>query len=239
MTIRRILLGILFMWATSSIAQEATGIVAIPKEIPQAAQYLKMANELVSYGRLTKSALPLIQAVEIYRQLNVVDEESSADDTASPFSEATILADATKFADGNKNLIALIKDIGNTTRGERVHPKYGKLGGPFEPPFRYFRTISPNEILEQKVQIKSGQFVQVVLDGQAEGIREKDKNGTILVSDLKLTVFDSKGRILGQDLSMGVNCSVSFITRYTTTMTIEVKNKGGLSDNYVLYVYRR
>ena len=227
------------MWAISSIAQDTKGIVTIPKEIPQAAQYLKMASDLVSYGRSTKSALPLIQAVQIYRQLNVVDEESSADNTTSPFSETTILSDATKYADGNKNLLALIKDISNTTRGGLVHPQFGKLGGPFEPPLRFFRTISPDEIFEHKVRMISEQFIQVVLDGQGEGIREKDSKGNILASDLQLTVFDNKGRILAQDQSKGVNCSVSFLARYSSTMTIEVKNNGNLSDNYVLYVYRQ
>ncbi len=233
MKIWQLLFGISFFLSTASVAQESSNVVLAPKQIPQEAQLLAMAGKLVSYGHQTKSAMPLIQAIQIYRQLDVVDDASN--DTTSPFSETQILADATKYADGNRNLLALIKETANTTRAT----KNSRVGGPHEPPLRIFRFVAPNETREHKVSISADQFIQVLVDGQGEGIREKDKEGNVLASDLRLTVLDGQGRTLAIDNSMGENCSVSFIARTSSTMTVEVKNVGKLSDRYVLYVYRQ
>lgn len=237
MNVRLLLFSISILLATASVAQESPLVVSAPKQIPQEAQLLNMAGKLVSYGRQTKSAMPLIQAVQIYRQLNVVDD--TLNEASSPFSEDQILADATKFADGNKNLLALIKDTEKNTRGAISDPKYGKLGGPFERPLRFFRSIKAGNTIGHHVPITINQYVQVTVDGQGENFRRKNIDGDILASDLRLKVYDGKGRTIAQDLSKGSNCSVSFIASSSSIMLIQIENVGKVSDDYVLFVYRQ
>lgn len=234
--IRGILVSLAFFFTSASVAQEPATVVPAPKQIPQEVQYLEMANKLVSFGRQTKSALALVQAVQIYRQLNVVDDSSN--DESSPFSETQILSDATQYADGNKNLLTLIDEIKKSTRGG-TDSKYGKLGGPFAPPLRIFRSVDAGKTSEHRVSVTMNQYVQVTVDGQGENFRRKDSNGNILSSDLRLMVYDVKGHTIAQDQSVGSNCSVSFIARDSSNLLIEVKNVGRLRDDFVLFIYRK
>lgn len=168
-----------------------------------------MAGKLVGYGQKTKSALPLIQAVQIFRQLNVVENVSN---TGNPSYEDKLLTEATKYASGNKAILELIKDAGKATRA-------GAQPGPI----RHIASIGPEEVKERKFYANEGKYVTVLLDGQGEGIREKDKDGNVLVSDLRLKVLDRSGHTLATDQSVGENCSVSFIPRTSSTLTVELK----------------
>ncbi len=225
MKIWQLLLSISILLSTTSVAQVPSHAVSAPKQIPQEAQLLDMAGKLVSYGRQTKSALPLIQAVQIFQKMGVVDESDSTG-LSNPYSTDMLLADATKFADGNKNLLTLIKETGKSTRG-----------GAIKDPTRFFRAIEPGEVIYQHFYAEGGQYVQVIVDGQGEGLSIHDSNGNICMSDLKLTVFDKNSRVIASDNSMGVNCAVAFMSN-TSNMTIAVRNAGQLPDNCIIYVYK-
>ena len=54
--------------------QEQQAAKVDSKATSETVDQLSMANQLVKYGYQTKSALPLIQAVQIYKKLNVTDE---------------------------------------------------------------------------------------------------------------------------------------------------------------------
>lgn len=205
-----------------SLQQEAE---IATKVVPQALQHIELAGKLVNYGRQTKSALPLIQAVQIFQKMGVVDESDSTG-LSNPYSTDMLLADATKFADGNKNLLTLIKETGKSTRG-----------GAIKDPTRFFRAIEPGEVINQHFYAEGGQYVQVIVDGQGEGLSIHDSNGNICMSDLKLTVFDKNSRVIASDNSMGVNCAVAFMSN-TSNMTIAVRNAGQLPDNCIIYVYK-
>lgn len=225
MSIKQFVFGATMLVATSISAQEKASVTPSLEQKSQEIQLLEVAGQLVNYGRQTKSALPLIQAVQIFQKLNVTDE---ADNTkqVNPFSETQLLADATKFADGDKNLLALIKEAGKATRG-----------GATEAPKRYYRVIEAGETIYQELYLEDGQYIQIVVDGQGEGVSSRDNNGNKLLSDLRLTVSDKKGRVIAEDKSRGENCFVAFISR-TSNITVAVKNEGSLPDTYVLYVYK-
>ena len=61
------------MFAVTASAQEQT-VSAQPKAVNETAQLLGMAGELVKYGYKTQNALPLVQAVQIYKSIGVVPE---------------------------------------------------------------------------------------------------------------------------------------------------------------------
>ena len=226
MKIRVFLILSVLSFTSSAFAQKMQDDMASSlKVIPQEVQLLKMADNLVAYGRQTKSALPLIQAVQIFRSLNVADAADDAIQT-SPFAEAQILSDATKFADGNKTLLALVKEAGKSTRA-----------GVFEEPLRYFRVVESGETISQPLHVDGSHYIQVLVDGQGEGVFSQDKDGNKVYSDLRLNVYDNKGRVIASDQSGGKNCVAAFISR-TNNMTIAIKNVGKLSDNCIIYVQK-
>lgn len=222
MSIKQLFISVAMLFAVPAFAQEPQAPADVnTKDFSQEIQLLKMADDLVAYGRQTQSALPLIQAVQIFQKLNVADE---ADKPANPFSESQLLADATKFADGNKSLLALIKETEKATRA-----------GAYNEPLRYFRVIESGETISQQLYVEGNQYVQVLVDGQGEGVFSKDKDGNKTYSDLRLSVYDKKGNVVAADQTGGKNCVVTFISR-TPNLTIAVQNVGKLSDNCIIYV---
>lgn len=226
MSVRPLVLIISILLSTASLAQEASLAVSAPKQIPQEAQILEMAGRLVSYGYQTKSALPLIQAVQIFQRMNVVDAADSTN-LDNRFSETRLLSDATKFADGNKNLLSLIKDVSKSTRSGGNHG-----------PLRYYGRLEPGETRYYSISATSGQFIQIVVDGQGEGNSTKDANGEIYSADLQLTVYDGRMRTIAKDYSGGVNCVACFYTNNTSNLSTEIKNVGQLGEEYILYIYK-
>lgn len=227
MKARFFLLNLVLIATTSLSAQESETTFTVPKQIPQETQQLDLACKLVSYGRQTKTALPLIQAVQIFKQLNVVENKENENQTTSPFSEVQLLADAVKFADGNKNLLALIKETEKTSRGA------GWQTGPV----KYCSSIEADGTYQLNYWFTGGQVAQIVLDGQGEGISSYDSKGNRLRSDLRLTVYDQKGNVVATDQTRGENCCVSFIPPSSSQLTIEIKNVGTRGDDYVLFIY--
>ena len=223
MSIKQLVLGTALLLSVPSFAQQAQ-LEIDGTEKPQEIKLLELAGKLVRYGQDSKSALPLVQAVQIFRKLNVVEEKEDASGISSY--ESQLLAEATNYANGNKALLDLINDIGKVTRA-------GARPGPI----RYVSSIGPDEVKERRFYAEEGKYISVVLDGQGEGLRDKDEKGNTLVSDLRLTVLDRNGHTLATDQSAGENCSVNFISRFSSTKTIEIKNVGQLSDDYVLYIY--
>ena len=76
----KVYLLLLLILAATPVFSQRTGVdvSASTKVVPQELQQLELANKLIQYGRQAKSALPLIQAVQIYRDMKVVDEVISA-----------------------------------------------------------------------------------------------------------------------------------------------------------------
>lgn len=228
MSLKQLVVGAVLVFSTTALAQESLPISEVSgTDIPVLSQQLRLADQLVAYGYQTKSALPLIQAVQIYHQLNVTDDPDNSDQSTSPYSEATLLNEATKYADGNKTLLTLIKEVNKGTRSG------GALG-----PLRYYGRLAPGSTNYRHVYVSNNQFVQVVLDGQGEGIKNKDEEGNIHEADLHLTLYTANMRELARDHAKGVNCVVCYSVQNAGTLSVEMKNVGDLSVDYVLYIYR-
>lgn len=193
------------------------------KATPVQAQQLELAGQLVKYGYQTKSALPLIQALEIYKSLNVTSatdrepKQSQGVDAATgltksdlvSFDETKLIADATKYADGNKTLLALIKDVEKSTRG--------RVGGPLRTTDR----VNGGYTDTWKIRFRGGEPAYVVVSGDGD-------------TDLDLYVYDENGNFITSDTDAGDDCVVSFNPRWTGVFYIKIKNLGRVYNQYVL-----
>lgn len=181
---------------------------------------LSTAAKLVRYGYKMKSALPLIQAVEIYNHLGVSDDATSRlkktsaeESVAVEVSEVSfeinqLMADATKYADGDVNLLALIKSLGST-RGAETGPK------------RVHDVVPAKEIHSYEITFSGDEFAMILLNGDG-------------VSNLELSLYDSMGHRIATDRNGSYDCVISFSPLNTADYIINVKNLGGSACKYVL-----
>jgi len=225
MSLKQFVLGATMLFSASTFAQQSQPEAVASKDVPQEAQALELAGKLVKYGYQTKSALPLIQAVEIFKNANVqvsIPEAPKETSGAQPnshlsktdvvsFDEKQILADATRFADGNKNLLALIKDVEKTTRGATAVRK------------RYNDRILAGDTDIWKFTFRGLETAIVMVIGDGD-------------TDLDLYVYDSKGNLIDSDEDDTDNCVCTFTPRWTGTFYIKIVNRGRVYNNYTLII---
>lgn len=224
MSLKQILFSAAMMFAVSAFAQQSgPAAEANEKGAPDQAKQLELAGQLVRYGYQTKTALPLIQAVQIYKSLNLAEasdgraktEDGTAITTGITksdvlsFDESKLIEDATKFADGNKTLLALIKDAEKSTRGAVGGPKRivdRVLGG-------YTDTWT--------IRFRGGEPAYVVVSGDGD-------------TDLDLYVYDQNGNLIDSDTDSTDDCVAAFNPRWTGVFYIKIKNLGRVYNRYVL-----
>lgn len=228
MKLKTILLaGFLFIAGIAS-AQDGTNADAkdkTNKDKQNEAEYLTMAGQLVKYGYSTESALPLIQALEIYNRLGVHDEtdkmskesktdenkpeEKKSGDASVSFDPAKIKADAKEFADGDENLLALLSSVS----GSR-----GALNGAI----RHYDRVRAYTTDTYTINFRGGYTAYVYLTGDGD-------------TDLDLYVYDQNGNLIDSDTDYSDNCVCVFTPRWTGRFYIKVVNRGRVYNNYVLY----
>lgn len=224
MSIKQFVFGAVMLFTTSMFAQQSQPAADVnEKEIPLQAQQLDLAGQLVRYGYQTKAALPLIQAVQIYKSLNVVEASDgrtkqeqgvqvatgiTKTDLVS-FDEAKLLADATKYADGNKSLLTLIKDAQKSTRGA------------YPGPVRKVDRVLAGHSDIWPIKFRGGESAYVVVSGDGD-------------TDLDLYVYDGNGNYITSDTDGSDGCVVAFNPRWTGTFYIKIMNLGRVYNNYVL-----
>ena len=223
MSTKNILFGVAMFLTASAFAQQTKPAGYASKDVPQDVQVIEMAGRLIKYGYQTKTVLPLLQAVEIFKKYNVCEEspkkpkKQMGADTVSnisktdvvSFDEKQLLADATKFADGNKTLLALISDAGKSTRG--VTPKRIKITDKV--------SAGGTDIWEYTFRGNELATVTVIGDGD---------------SDLDLYIYDEDENLIASDENPDDNCSCTFIPEYTGTFTIKIVNTGRVYNRYIL-----
>ena len=204
-------------------AQEPAATVDA-KGVSQTAELLDMAGSLVKYGYGTKTAMPLIQAVEIYNRLGVAAEteakakesesdavvaaEAAAKQDVVSYDPAQLLADAAKYADGDANLLALIKAAGEVR---------GRVGGPAS----HTDTVNANHTDRYTITFRGGEEVIVIVNGDGD-------------TDLDLFIYDENGNFITSDTDSTDNCVCTFNPRWTGSFTIKIKNYGNVYNRYVL-----
>lgn len=223
--LKKLLFGAMMLFTTAASAQHSGPAADVdPKAASPVAEQLSLADQLVRYGYQTKTAMPLIQAVQIYKALNVTaatdDASKTTDGTPAAsasltktdvisYDEAKILDDATKFADGNKNLLALIADAKKATRGAADGPIYrvDRVGA---------RTTDI-----WKINFLGGEDAIVYVSGDGD-------------TDLDLYVYDENGNLIDSDTDATDECICTFHPRWTGPFTIKIKNLGYVYNRYVL-----
>lgn len=223
MLIKKFLFGMAMLFTASAFAQQAKPTVIVSREIPQDVQTLEMAGRLLKYGYQTKTALPLIQAVELFKKCNVCEESSkklkrqTGTDIASniskidviSFDEKQQLSDAAKFADGNSVLLALVKDVEKSNRG--VSPKRIKICD----------KVLPGHTDEWDFTFRGDELALVTVIGDGD-------------TDLDLYIFDENDNLIVSDENPDDNCSCTFIPEETGTYTIKIVNTGRVYNRYIL-----
>lgn len=223
MKIKSLLLVAALLCSAGASAQEVAA-TAEPKAQSETAELICMAGKLVKYGYQTKTALPLIQAVEIYNRVGLSDEadakakESQNDGVveapkgdkpaAVTFDPAKLLADATTYAEGDKNLLALIQEAGGT-RGRTVGPT------------RHYDDVLAGHTDIYTMTFRGGEEAIVVVSGDGD-------------TDLDLYVYDENGNFIGSDVDGTDDCVVSFTPRWTGKFKIKIKNLGRVYNHYLL-----
>lgn len=223
--LKNLFFGALMLFATAAFAQQSGPAADVdPKASSPVVEQLSLADQLVRYGYQTKTAMPLIQAVQIYKALNVTaatdDAAKASEGTASEstslsktdvisYDEAKILEDASKFADGNKNLLALIADAKKATRGVVPSPIY-----------RVDR-VNANTTDIWRFTFRGGENAIVYVSGDGD-------------TDLDLYVYDENGNLIDSDTDSTDECVCTFRPRWTGQFTIKIKNLGRVYNRYVL-----
>ncbi|MBR0117085.1 MAG: pre-peptidase C-terminal domain-containing protein [Prevotella sp.] len=226
MTVKQFILGAMMLISTTAFAQQQPAAETSDNTVPQQAQLFIMASELVRYGYAQKSALPLIQAVQIYKDLGVTDattgEQKAQSGTAVTstlvkgdaiqFDETKLLADATTFADGDKTLLALIKDTQKTSRGP-CGPTY----------FRRTDRVLAGYTDTWTFTFRGGEYAYVIVSGDGD-------------TDLDLYIYDENGNLIDSDTDDTDDCVCSFTPRWTGKYYIKIKNRGRVYNNYELLI---
>lgn len=224
--IKKMLLGAAMLLCVASFAQERT-TAEMSKDNPSNARHITLAGELINYGYETESALPLIQAIKIYHELNVKEANDGLKPTTTenetpnrnitkkdqPIrNEKQLIEDATAFAKGDKNLLAMINECKSTTRSP--------IGGPIG---RYSRVPAfCNQ--DWVVGLIGGQATTVAVSG----------DGT---TDLDLYVFDQNGILVASETSYGDQCYIILNVYITSNFDVRVVNRGSVYNDYQLLIF--
>ena len=210
------------LFTTGAMAQVSTD--TIDNIVPRQLQLVALASHLVRYGYAQKSALPLIQAVQICKELGVVDADSGEQKTQCgipvsstlvkgepvAFEESKILADAMRFADGDKTLLALIKDTQKVSRGA--------VNGPIRRVDRVLAGYTDTWIFT----FKGGEMAYVYVSGDGD-------------TDLTVNIYDMDGNLVVSDEDYcHYDDFPTFTPRWTSKYQIKIKNLGKVYNNYVL-----
>lgn len=223
MSLKHLLFSAAMLFTTTAFAQQSQPAADVAKDVPVQAQQLELAGQLVRYGYQMKAALPLIQALQIYKSLNISDasdsrtKEEQGTEVATgltksdlvSFDESKLIADATTFADGDKTLLALIKDTEKSTRG--------RVNGPLRTSDR----VKAGYTDTWTINFRGGEVAYVLVSGDGD-------------TDLDLYVYDENGNLIDSDTDRSDDCVASFTPRWTGAFKIRIKNLGSVYNNYIL-----
>ena len=216
---KKLITAALLLITASTFAQQPSTADATPQQI---IERLNLAGHLVNYGYETQTALPLIQAVKIYQELNlrpaidglkptVEGETTEETPTAHARTEEQLLADATRFAKGNPHLLALVAECQTVSRK------------PTAALFYHNDYIAPKGTHRWDVPLEGGHHSIVQLSGDGS-------------SDLDLYLYDPEGREIDKETSAGDQCGLT-IFEDLSSVTVKIVNRGHVTNNYRLTVY--
>ena len=220
---KRIILGAFLLISANSFAQD-TIPAAKDETTSKIMERLTLAGLLVNYGYETEDALPLIQAVKIYQELNlqpatdglkpVIEGEGEEEETIANHPARTqkqLLADATQFAKGDPALTSLINGCRKTSRK------------PMKTFYSRYDYIAPHKTHIWTVPLSGGKHSFVHLSGDGS-------------SDLDLYLYDLEGREIDKNTSASDQCGLT-VFEELSTIVVKIVNRGSVTNNYSLTVY--
>lgn len=220
---KRIILGAFLLISANSFAQD-TIPAAKDETTSKIMERLTLAGLLVNYGYETEDALPLIQAVKIYQELNlqpatdglkpVIEGEGDEEETIANHPARTqeqLLADATQFAKGDPALTSLINGCRKTSRK------------PMKTYYSHYDYIAPHKTHIWTVPLSGGKHSFVHLSGDGS-------------SDLDLYLYDLEGREIDKNTSASDQCGLT-VFEELSTIVVKIVNRGSVTNSYSLTVY--
>ena len=122
----------------NGMAQTVEEKPEVKGETSESLAAVKLANQVLRYGYENKSALALLDALQIFSEnptqaFNATKKGDAVDESKTDgkkakvsFDYESVLADAKAFADGDPNLLALIDNIDAEVKGAQR----GNINGP-------------------------------------------------------------------------------------------------------------
>ena len=198
------------------------------KNPSQSIEATMLAGQLAHYGYAHRSALSLVEAVNILssyslRELTPEKSEPSTGkdgEKVAKYPNLTVdqlLKDAKVFAKGNNELIAVIDQVEKKVAEDNATASRGRTYGPA----RVSRKVYGHSSYTDYIKFNGGELAEVAAIGDGD-------------TDLDLIVYDSNGNLIESDLDYTDRCYVSFYPRYTGTFRIVVKNRGDVYNRYTL-----
>ncbi len=185
---------------------------------------LETAISLVKYGYANSSPTALIEAARILSetpiqkleaedihgtQQNVTEKETSVN-----FDPIQLLVDAKKFAEKNKVILALAKQVESgisksTTRGAVGGPKYAES------------RVYGKDYVFYEVKFWANELAEVVVIGDGD-------------NDLDLYIYDQNGNLIASDTDYTDQCICRWVPSWTGAFTIKIVNRGIVYSNYAI-----
>ena len=219
-----LLLAVVILGGFAMNAQEIPEKPEVKGEPSSEMSALRLASDLVRYGYAQKSALPLIDALNIIienptqplgseKEGEAVEVDLSGKNGNITLDFAEIVASAKQFAEGDETLLALLTQVENDAEA----PSRGAVNGP-----KYTVDIlGPNRYTTYNVSFVAGYIAEVALSGDGD-------------TDLDLYVYDSNGNLIASDTDYTDDCYVNWVPAWTGRYIIKVVNRGRVPNRYVL-----
>ena len=210
-------------------AQEQAGTNATATdgkaEIPEAVELLQAAGQLVKYGYASESALPLIQAIEIYQTYASPSSDNTKttttnEQTGTPgekngnmsYDVSKLIADATTFADGDEHYLALLDNVKTSaTRGATRN--YAA----------HHDRVNAYSTDTYTIRFRGNERACVIVSGDGD-------------TDLDLYIYDANGNLVASDTDYSDDCVCIWTPAWTGSFKIKIVNRGSVYNAYVMAV---
>lgn len=184
---------------------------------------MQLASELVQYGNKHKSALPLIDAMQIIvdtqTQPLTGDEGKEADENAEAKAGITVVnfsdvaAKAKEYADGDATLLAMVENL----ESQYGASNRGAVGGPKSTT----EVVRAHATDRYNIRFTAGRLAEVAVIGDGD-------------TDLDLYIYDSNGNLIASDADYTDTCYVSWTPRWTGNFVVKVVNRGSVANRYYI-----
>lgn len=222
---KTILLMAMISASISGIAQTVEDKPEIKGESSESLAAVKLANQILRYGYENKSTLSLLDALQIFSEnptqaLNATKEGEAVDESKNDGKKAnvsfdydSVLADAKVFADGDRNLLALIDNIDAEAKGAQR----GNINGPS----RDYAAVNGNSYMNYTASFVANQLAEVLVSGDGD-------------TDLDLYVYDSNGNLIASDTDYSDDCYVRWVPAWTGRYIVRIVNRGPVYNRFVI-----